>query len=145
MFLKLSIYPMVKIWLNWPIWVRLIVIKIYWKLEINFTANNVGLINYLIPPLWDSMSSDPTSRSLLLASPSSVYLVSAFGSVRALRGGASLFTRTGKNHATTTLMSTNQTAGPSDCLITKIKSPGIDYLMNCSDRYPWISSIQFSY
>jgi hypothetical protein len=40
---------------------------------------------------------------------------------------------------------TNQTAGPSDCLITKIKSPRIDYLINCSDRYPRIKSIQFSY
>src|SRR5450759_1083206 len=28
------------------------------------------------------------------------------------------------------------TTGPSDCLITKIKSPRIDYLMNCSDRLP---------
>jgi hypothetical protein len=33
---------------------------------------------------------------------------------------------------------------PSDCLITKMKSLKIEYLMNCLDRYLRIRSVQFS-
>jgi hypothetical protein len=45
-------------------------------------------------------------------------------------------TRTGKKRGTATLTPTNQTAGPSDCLITKMKSLRIEYLKFFVYRYP---------